>query len=169
MDHFGQLNILVYAAGTTLRRAAMLTSTENSRQLVAVNLEGVFSTTRACLRQMIKDHWGRIIILGSRAGRVGLPGESCYAATKGALMAWAASLAGEVGSRGITVNVLSPGALEGGETKYSDAEQEAVISKIGAGRLGTFEEVANVAVFLCSNRATYVNGAVIDVDGGARF
>jgi 3-oxoacyl-[acyl-carrier protein] reductase len=148
----------------------MMASATDLRKAVNINIESQIALSRMSLRIMSASGWGRIVFIGSRAGSVGLPGQAAYASTKGALSAWAASVAGEVGKKGITVNVVAPGAIEDAqETVYSPEEQEKVCDRIGAGRLGKAGEVASVVSFLCSTNAGYINGATIAVDGGARF
>jgi 3-oxoacyl-[acyl-carrier protein] reductase len=137
---------------------------------MATNVHSAIDTARACLRPMIRQRHGRIVLFGSVAGAVGLPGHSTYAATKAALQAWASSAAGEVGGRDITVNVVAPGAIRDDTMDFhTPQERDLVLKFIGAGRFGEPHEVAAMVSFLCSPAATYVNGATIRVDGGARF
>ncbi len=167
---FGRIDICVAAAGLRVRRPAVATDPALLTALLAANVHGAVSLARACLRPMIKGRFGRIVLFGSTAGVNGLPGHGGYAATKGALQSWAASAAGEVGGRDITINVIAPGAIRADAMDFhTDAERELVLKFIGAGRFGEPEEIAAVVAFLCSPAASYVNGATVRVDGGARF
>jgi 3-oxoacyl-[acyl-carrier protein] reductase len=169
LDRFGRIDGLVAAAGLRTRRLAMATDAGTLSTLLDVNLAGSVNLAKACLKPMMRARYGRIVLFGSRAGTSGLPGHSAYAATKGALQPWAASLAGEVGKHGITVNVVAPGAIRAEVMDFSPEERDLVLKFIGAGRLGEPEEVAAAVSFLLSPAASYVNGNTLVVDGGARF
>ncbi|GFH38243.1 SDR family NAD(P)-dependent oxidoreductase [Streptomyces pacificus] len=169
LDRFGRIDGLVAAAGLRSRRLAMATDAGTLDELLDVNLAGSVNLAKACLKPMMRARYGRIVLFGSRAGTSGLPGHSAYAATKGALQPWAASLAGEVGKHGITVNVVAPGAIRAETMDFSPEERDLVLKFIGAGRLGEPEEVAAAVSFLLSPSASYVNGNTLVVDGGARF
>jgi 3-oxoacyl-[acyl-carrier protein] reductase len=170
LSRFGRIDALVAAAGVRLRRPAVATDPAAGRAQMATNVHSAIDTARACLRPMIRSRYGRIVLFGSVAGAVGLPGHSVYAATKAALQAWASSAAGEVGGRDITINVVAPGAIRADTMDFhTPQERELVLKFIGAGRFGEPAEVASVVSFLCSPAASYVNGATVRVDGGARF
>ncbi|MEU3752574.1 SDR family oxidoreductase [Streptomyces olivoreticuli] len=169
VGRFGRLDGCVAAAGLRTRRLAMATDARSLEKLLRVNLAGSVNLAKACLKPMMRARYGRIVLFGSRAGTSGLPGHSAYAATKGALQPWAASVAGEVGKHGITVNVVAPGAIRAEVMDFSAAERDLVLQFIGAGRLGEPEEVAAAVSFLMSPSASYVNGNTLVVDGGARF
>jgi 3-oxoacyl-[acyl-carrier protein] reductase len=167
---YGKVDICVAAAGIRLRRLATVTSADAVDDLLTVNLRSAIAMAKACLRPMMRAKYGRIILFGSRAGVTGLPGHAAYAATKGALQPWAASVAGELGPYGITVNVVAPGAIVAEETEYHSVEEQELVKKfIGAGRFGEASEVAAVVGFLASTSSSYVNGSTVTVDGGARF
>ncbi|MEV5378474.1 SDR family oxidoreductase [Streptomyces nondiastaticus] len=169
VERFGRVDGCVAAAGLRTRRLALATDERSLQRLLQVNLAGAVSLAKACLKPMMRARYGRIVLFGSRAGTSGLPGHGAYAATKGALQPWAASVAGEVGGHGITVNVVAPGAIRAEVMDFSEAERDLVLKFIGAGRLGEPEEVAAAVSFLLSPSASYVNGTTLVVDGGARF
>lgn len=169
-EQLGIPDIVVAAAARKHRGSALMVSDAVVDDLLTVNVASVLALCRTAIRGMIPRSWGRVVLIGSHAGHAGLPGQAAYAATKGALEAWTRSMAGEVGARGITVNLVAPGAVRGGSDDiYSETEATAVLRSIGIGRLAEPEEIAAVVGFLCSPAASYVNGAVIPVDGGARF
>ena len=170
LRRFGRVDACIAAAGVRTRRLALSTDPAALADLLAVNLAAAIGLAKGCLRPMMRARYGRIVLFGSRAGVSGLPGHAAYAATKGALQPWAASVAGELGTHGITVNVVAPGAIRAEQTDFhSEQEQELVLKFIGAGRFGEPEEVAAVVGFLASPAASYVNGSTVTVDGGARF
>lgn len=170
IQHFGRVDICVAAAGRRTRRMALATDPDELAELSATNVHGVINLAKACLRPMMRARFGRIVVFGSTAGVHGLPGHSAYAGTKASLQAWASSVAGELGGRDITVNVVAPGAIRADVMDFhTDEERELVLKFIGAGRFGEPEEVAAVVSFLCTPAASYVNGSTVLVDGGARF
>jgi 3-oxoacyl-[acyl-carrier protein] reductase len=169
-QHLGPPGVMISCAGLKLRQSLLLTRPREFSRLLAVNVLSQLELARLALRDMQRERWGRVVLVGSRAGRVGMPGQAAYAASKASLSAWAASAAGEVGSHNITVNVLAPGVINApSESLYTQDEAKAVLDAIGAKRPATPEDVADVIVFLCSQGACYINGATIPVDGGARF
>lgn len=167
MDTFGPVGVLVNNAGITRDNLLLRMSVSEFDEVVATNLRSVFLCTKAALRQMLKLRWGRVISIGSVAGLVGNAGQANYAASKAALIGLSKSVAREVGSRGITVNVVAPGYVETDLTSgLSDEVKEKAIESITLGRFGEAEEIAAAVRFLASDAASYITGQVISVDGG---
>jgi 3-oxoacyl-[acyl-carrier protein] reductase len=136
-------------------------------EVLAVNLTAAFHLTRAVLRGMMKQRFGRIVSITSVVGVGGNPGQGNYAASKAGLIGMSKSLAQEVASRNITVNTVAPGFIASAMTdELNDKQRETILAKIPSGRLGTSEEVAGCVVFLASNEAAYVTGQTINVNGG---
>ena len=166
-------DILVCAHGVTTRHSALAPNGPSAAWLWELNVGSVIRVAAAAAEGMLRRDDGRMVLLGCRAGTVGMPGQADYAATKAAIAGWAASAAWELGPFGITVNVLAPGALEqdphAGSAVYSDAENRAVAGRIALRRLGGAEEVAGVAAFLAGPDSAYLTGQTILVDGGARW
>ena len=160
----GGLRVLVNNAGLTVDGLAMSMSDEAFARTWQVNVAGAFALSRAALRPMLRARAGRIIFLSSVVGLHGNPGQANYAASKAALVGLAKTLAREVGKRGITVNAVAPGFIETAMTEEVDAG--GLLERIPAGRLGTAEEVAAAISFLAGDDASYINGTVIQVDGG---
>jgi 3-oxoacyl-[acyl-carrier protein] reductase len=164
VDEVGGLGVLVNNAGLAADGLAMSMSDEDFARTWEVNVAGAFKLTRAALRPMLRARSGRVIFLSSVVGLHGNPGQANYAASKAALVGLAKTLAREVGKRGITVNVVAPGFIETAMTEQVDAS--GFLDRIPAGRLGTSEEIAAAVAFLAGEDAAYVNGAVLQVDGG---
>jgi 2-hydroxycyclohexanecarboxyl-CoA dehydrogenase len=171
IGELGQFDILVNNAGVDQHAFFTDTTTDLWRQMLAINLEATLATTFAVLPGMQEKGWGRIINIGSEAGRLGSRGGSVYAAAKGGVIAFTKSIARENGRKGITANVISPGPIdtpllrsavkEGGE-KLLGAMRSATL----VDRLGTPEEVAAAVAFLASEDAGFITGEVIGVSGG---
>ncbi len=163
----GGLDILVNNAGMTRDNLFMRMKNEEWDEVLAVNLTAAFHLTRACLRGMMKQRFGRIIGISSVVGVVGNPGQGNYAASKAGLIGMSKALAYEVASRNITVNTIAPGFIASAMTdELNDKQREAILAKVPAGRLGTSEEVAATAVFLASDQAGYITGHTLNVNGG---
>lgn len=163
----GGLDILVNNAGMTRDNLFMRMKNEEWDEVLAVNLTAAFHLTRACLRSMMKQRFGRIIGISSVVGVVGNPGQGNYAASKAGLIGMSKALAYEVASRNITVNTIAPGFIASAMTdELNDKQREAILAKVPAGRLGTAEEVAATAVFLASDQAGYITGHTLNVNGG---
>jgi Dehydrogenases with different specificities (related to short-chain alcohol dehydrogenases) len=135
--------------------------------VIATNLGGVFRVVKRCITSMIKAKHGRIILISSVVGLYGSPGQVNYASSKAALVGFARSVTRELGSRGITANVVAPGFINTDMTKaLPEAQQASYLSAIPAGRFAEPDEVAAVVSWLSSDDAAYISGAVIPVDGG---
>jgi len=163
----GGLDILVNNAGMTRDNLFMRMKDEEWDEVLAVNLTAAFHLSRAALRGMMKQRFGRIINISSVVGVTGNAGQGNYAASKAGLIGMGKALAQEVASRNITVNAIAPGFIASAMTDaLNDKQREAILSTIPAGRLGTAEEVAACAVFLASDAAGYVTGHTLNVNGG---
>ena len=154
-------------AGMTRDNLFMRMKDEEWDEVLAVNLTSAFHLTRAVLRGMMKQRFGRIIGITSVVGVVGNPGQGNYAASKAGLIGMGKALAYEVASRNITVNTVAPGFIGSAMTdELNDKQRESILGKVPAGRLGSAEEVAAAVVFLASNEAGYVTGHTLNVNGG---
>ena len=163
----GPVTVLVNNAGITRDNLMMRMSDDEWDAVIQTNLSGVFALAKACLRGMMKARGGRIINIASVVGSSGNPGQANYAAAKAGIIGFSKSLAREVGSRSITVNVIAPGFIQ---TDMTDAlnedAREALISQIPLVRLGQPEDIANAVLFLASPAGAYVTGATLHVNGG---
>ncbi len=163
----GGLDILVNNAGMTRDNLFLRMKNEEWDEVLAVNLTAAFHLTRAVLRGMMKQRFGRIISITSVVGVGGNAGQANYAASKAGLIGMSKSLAQEVASRGITANTIAPGFISSAMTdELNDKQREAILRKVPAGRLGTATEVAGCTVFLASDAAAYITGHTLNVNGG---
>ncbi len=161
------IDILVNNAGITKDNLFMRMKDEEWDQVLAVNLTAAFRLSRAVLRGMMKKRWGRIVQISSVVGATGNPGQGNYAAAKAGLVGMTKSLAAEVASRNITVNVVAPGFIQTSMTEVlSDQLKEMISGRIPAGRMGMPEEIAAAVVYLASQEAAYVTGETIHINGG---
>ncbi len=161
------IHILVNNAGLTQDNLMLRMSEEAWDRVMAVVLRGAFVTTKAALRPMIRQRWGRIINIASVAGLVGNAGQANYAAAKAGLIALTKSVAKEVASRNVTANAVAPGLVATEMTAdLTDEQQQAVLQLAPLGRPASPEEIAPAVVYLASEEAAYVTGSVLTVDGG---
>lgn len=159
--------ILVNNAGVTRDNLLMRMKDDEWTDVMETNLTGVFRITKACLRGMLKARWGRIISLSSVVGATGNPGQANYAASKAGLIAFSKSLAKEIASRGITVNVVAPGFIDTDMTKVlTESQKEALLQAIPVGTMGAPEDIAASVAFLASEQARYITGETLHVNGG---
>lgn len=165
---YGQLDILVNNAGTTRDTLLMMMKEEQWDVVLATNLKSVFNCCKAATRPMVRRrNGGRIINISSVSGIIGQPGQANYAASKAGIIGFSKSLAKEIGSRKITVNVVAPGFVLTDLTADLDAELvERSLEFIPLGRWGDAQEIANAVTFLASDKASYITGEVLQVDGG---
>ena len=166
-EKMGKTDILVNNAGLTRDTLMMRMKDEDWQSVLDVNLTAAFRLSRAVLRGMMKNRWGRMINITSIVGVTGNPGQVNYAASKAGMIGMSKSLAAEVASRGITVNCIAPGFIETPMTDVLTAEQKAkLLGGIPAGRLGTSPDIAAAALYLASAEASYVTGQTLHVNGG---
>jgi 3-oxoacyl-[acyl-carrier protein] reductase len=163
----GGLHALVNNAGITRDTLSMRMKDEDWDLVLSTNLSAVFRASRAALRPMMKQRYGRIVNITSVVGASGNPGQANYAAAKAGVAGMTRSLAREVGSRGITVNCVAPGFIETDMTRaLGEAQSAALLSQIPVGRLGQPVEIANAVAFLASPDASYITGTELHVNGG---
>ena len=163
----GKIDILVNNAGITRDQLVLRMSDEDWDKVINVNLKSVFLCSRAVLRHMIKQHWGRIISIASIVGIVGNPGQANYASAKAGIIGFTRTIAREVASRGITANAIAPGFIDTQMTQQlNEKQRQELAARIPIGSLGTPRDVAEAVAFLASEEARYITGQVLNVDGG---
>ena len=167
LAEFPTVDILVNNAGVTKDGLILRMTPEDWREVMAVNLDGMFYVTRAIVRTLVKQRRGRIINLTSVVGFTGNAGQVNYASSKSAAIGFTKSLAKELGGRNITCNAVAPGFIDTEMTRdLSDAQKHAILEQVPLGRMGTVADIAKVVRFLASDDAAYITGAVIHVNGG---
>jgi len=163
----GSLDILINNAGINRDTLLLRMSSAEWDDVLATNLTGAFLCTKAALKPMLRKRWGRIVMMGSVVGLKGNAGQANYTASKAGLVGLARSVALEVATRNITVNVVAPGFIETEMTgRLNDAQRDQVRSRVPLGAFGTPEDVAEAVAFLASEEAGYITGQVLLVDGG---
>ena len=163
----GAPTILVNNAGITRDNLLMRMKPDEWNDVIATNLSGVYRLCKGCLRGMMKAKTGRIINIASVIGVMGNAGQSNYAAAKAGVIGFSKSLAREIGSRNITVNVVAPGFIDTDMTRVLPEDQrDAMLAQVPLGRLGEGEDIANAVVFLASKAAAYMTGETLHVNGG---
>jgi len=164
---YGRIDILVNNAGITRDHLLLRMTDDDWNNVLKINLNSVFLCTRAVLRHMVKQRWGRIVSIASIVGVVGNPGQANYAATKAGIIGFTRTVAKEVASRGITANAIAPGFIETGMTQRLEENwQQELRKRIPAGYFGSPRDVAEAVAFLASEEARYITGQVLGVDGG---
>lgn len=164
---FGRIDILVNNAGITKDNLLMAMKEEEFDQVLDINLKGSFICMKQVIRIMMKQRYGRIINLSSVSGRMGNAGQVNYSASKAGVIGMTKSLAREVGSRGITVNAVAPGFIDTDMTAIlKDEVKEAIMAGIPLKRIGNPEDIAEAVAFLASDKASYITGQVLSIDGG---
>jgi 3-oxoacyl-[acyl-carrier protein] reductase len=166
-DRLGTVLVVVNNAGITRDNLLMRMKNEEWEQVMSKDLNSVFFVTRRAIRGMAKARWGRIVNISSVIALIGNAGQTNYAAAKAGIIGFTKSLAREMGSRNITVNAIAPGFIETDMTAaLPEKSREAMLEQVPAGRFGKPEDIAQLAAYLVSEKASYINGQVIAVDGG---
>ncbi len=167
VEKLGGVDILVNNAGITRDNLLLRMTEKDFDDVINANLKSVFNYTKAAMKHMIKQKYGRIVNIASVVGIIGNAGQSNYAASKAGVIGFTKSIARELASRNITVNAIAPGYIQTDMTnKLNDEQRNKLLSTIPAGRMGTPEDIARAVAFLCSNDADYITGQVLAVDGG---
>ena len=171
MDYLKENNftpsILINNAGITSDQLFLRMKDEDWDNVIATNLTGTFNLTKALIKGMIKNRYGRVINISSVSGLMGNPGQVNYSSAKAGLSGFTKSLAKEVGSRGITVNSIAPGFIETDMTSYLDEKAKKKLTQdIPLKRFGSVNDIAKLAIFLASDESSYITGQTISVDGG---
>ena len=166
-ETFGRIDILVNNAGITKDNLIMRMKEEDFDSVIDVNLKGSFNCLKAVTPIMIKQKYGKIINMSSVVGIIGNVGQVNYSASKAGIIGMTKSLAREIGSKNINVNAIAPGFIDTDMTRVlSEDQKKNIISQVPLKRFGRVEDIANLAVFLASDKSNYITGQVIHVDGG---
>ncbi len=164
---FGEISILVNNAGITRDTLLVRMKDSDWDSIMETNLKSVFKASKAVLRGMMKARHGRIINIASVVGVMGNAGQANYAAAKAGIIGFSKSMAREVGSRNITVNCVAPGFIDTDMTRaLPEAQREALVGQISLGRLGDVKDIADAVIFLASDKASYITGQTLHVNGG---
>lgn len=167
LNTWQRVDVLVNNAGITRDQLLIRMSEDDWDRVMNINIKGAFLCTRAAIRPMMRQRWGRIVNISSVAGIIGNAGQANYSASKAGLIGLTRTTAREVASRGITVNAVAPGLIESDMTKKIPENIRAeLIKQVPLGYMGTADDVASVVAFLVSEEARYITGQVIKVDGG---
>ena len=167
VEKYGKIDILVNNAGITRDQLTVRMSDDDWDKVLGINLKGVFVCSKAVLRPMMKQRWGRIISISSIVGLIGNPGQANYASAKAGIIGLTRTIAKEVASRGITANAIAPGFIDTPMTQQLPEERkQELMNQVPLGFLGTPRDVAEVVAFLASEEARYITGQVVTVDGG---
>ena len=167
VEKLGGVDILVNNAGITRDNLLLRMSEKDFDDVINANLKSVFNYTKAVIKPMIAQKYGRIVNIASVVALVGNPGQSNYVASKAGVIGFTKSMARELASRGITVNAVAPGFIQTDMTeKLTEEQKQKLIQNVTMGRMGMPQDIAKVVAFLCSNDADYITGQVICVDGG---
>ena len=167
VDKWGKIDILVNNAGITRDNLLLRMPDDSWDDVINTNLRGAYLCTKFALRSMVRQRWGRIVNIASISGLMGNPGQTNYSASKGGLIAFTKSVAREVGSRKITANAVAPGFINTRMTqKLPEEAKKSILAMTSLRRIGEPEEVAELVAFLASDRAGYITGQVISIDGG---
>jgi len=164
---FGPINILVNNAAITQDNIFLRMKEDEWSQVIDTNLNSIYRLTKACIRDMLKAHFGRIITVGSVVGSTGNPGQANYCAAKAGVIGFTKSIALEVGSRDITANVVAPGFIATDMTEaLTDDQRQTILQRIPMQRIGSVEDIAAAVVFLVGPKASYITGQTLHVNGG---
>ena len=167
IEKMGGVDILVNNAGITRDNLLLRMSEGDFDSVIDINLKSVFNYTKAAMRPMIKQRFGRIVNLASVVGLIGNAGQTNYAASKAGVIGFTKSAARELASRNVNVNAIAPGFIETDMTaKLNDKQKEALLTNVPLRKMGKPEDIAKVVAFLCSSDADYMTGQVLAVDGG---
>ena len=167
LDKFERIDILINNAGITRDKLLLRMEEKDWDSVLDINLKGAFNMIRAISKPMLKQKGGIIVNMASIIGLMGNPGQANYAASKAGLIALTKTVAKELGSKGVRANAIAPGYIKTQMTdELNDSVKEAMLKMIPLGDLGTTEDIANLALFLCSPQSRYITGQVIQVDGG---
>jgi 3-oxoacyl-[acyl-carrier protein] reductase len=159
-----RIDVLINNAGIRHDALLVFMKPEQWTEVITTNLSSFYNVTQPVAKQMALNRWGRIVSIASTAGQTGVEGQANYSAAKAGVIGASKSLAREVAKRGVTVNVLAPGFIE--TDMLAGLQRKSYLAQIPAGRFGKPEEVAAAAVFLCSEGAAYITGAVLNINGG---